>query len=117
MDTPITRAEHEEFRRTVNAEFDKLTAEDKRLNERLKAVEGINKQLSDMNTTMQKQSDNIGELSRNIASLTKARAEDAERLEKLEGRDGDMWRTVLKYATTVVVGALIGYVCTRIGIS
>lgn len=80
-------------------------------------MEGINKQLSDMNMTMQKQSDNIGELSRNIASLTKARAEDTERLEKLEGRDGDMWRTVLKYAATVIVGALIGYVCTRIGIS
>ena len=115
MDSPITRAEHEEFRRTVNAEIDKLTAEDRRLNERLKAVEGINKQLSDMNMTMQKQSDNIGELSRNIAELTKERAEDAERLEKLEGRDGEMWRKVLQYIATAVAGIIVGFIFTKLG--
>ncbi|MCC8169050.1 MAG: hypothetical protein LIO59_01470 [Oscillospiraceae bacterium] len=57
MDTAITRAEHEEFRRMVDANFDALTVEDKRLNERLKVVEETNRQISDMNITLQKQRD------------------------------------------------------------
>lgn len=39
MDIPIARAEHEEFRRTVNAEFERMTAEDNRINKRLTTLE------------------------------------------------------------------------------
>jgi len=45
MDTPITRAEHEEFRRTVNAEFERMTAEDNRINKRLTTLENNNRQI------------------------------------------------------------------------
>ena len=115
MDTPITRAEHEEFRRTVEAELKNLTSEDKRLNERMKAVEGVNKQLTEMNVTLQKQADNIGEITRNIANLTEAREKDTERLEVLEGRDGEMWRKVVGYIITFVAGIIITFIFAQIG--
>ncbi|MCC8161029.1 MAG: hypothetical protein LIO53_06970 [Oscillospiraceae bacterium] len=116
MDNPITRAEHEEFRRTVDANFDAMIAEDKRLSERLKVVEETNKQISDMNVTLQKQSDNITALSENISAI--ARAQDAEnkRLKELESRDGKKWRTVVDYALTLAVGLLVGFIATRLGL-
>ncbi|MCD8308871.1 MAG: hypothetical protein LUD19_03370 [Clostridia bacterium] len=113
--TPLPRGEHEEFRKTIEAKFEVLTAEDKRLNERLKAVEGVNKQLTDMNVTLQKQADNIGEMNRNIANLTKAREDDTERLEKLENRDGEMWRKVVSYSITAVISIVLGFIFAQIG--
>ncbi|MCC8170151.1 MAG: hypothetical protein LIO59_07335 [Oscillospiraceae bacterium] len=116
MDTAITRAEHEEFRRTVDANFDALIAEDKRLNERLKVVEETNRQISDMNITLQKQSDNITKLSENISAIAKAQDAENKRLKELESRDGKKWRTAVDYALTLVVGLLVGFIATRLGI-
>ena len=39
-----------------------------------------------------------------------------ERLGKIEGRDGEMWRKAAGYAGTTVLGILIGYILKQIGI-
>ncbi len=39
MEIPITRAEHEEFRNTIHAEFERLSNEDSRQNHRIDALE------------------------------------------------------------------------------
>ncbi len=116
MDNPLTRAEHEEFRRTVASNFTALEAEDKRLNERLKVVEETNKQISDMNVTLQKQSDNITALSNNISSIAKAQEAENVRIKDLESRDGAKWRKAMDYLLTLVIGLIVGAVAARLGI-
>ena len=48
--------------------------------------------------------------------LFRSQSEISERLKKLENRDGDMWRTVIKYAITAIVGGVLTFILTRIGI-
>lgn len=40
-----------------------------------------------------------------------------EQLEELKAKDGKMWRKTIGYALTAVIGGLIGFVFTRLGIS
>lgn len=115
MDTALPRGEHEEFRRTVEAKFANIDAENKRQNERLRLLEDTTNQIAEMNVTLQKQSDNIQTLSNNIAQLADSQKAEGERLKELEGKDGEMWRAVVKYAITVIVGALVGYVISTFG--
>lgn len=114
--TPITRAEHDEFRRTIEAKFDVLASENKRQNERLKIVEETTKQISEMNVTLQKQSDNISKMSENISRLANVQEAESARLKELEGRDGKMWQTTVKLVLTGVVGAIVGFILSLIGI-
>lgn len=51
-----------------------------------------------------------------VSNILKEQSEFSERLKKLENRDGDMWRTVVKYVITAVAGGLVTFVLTRIGI-
>jgi len=44
------------------------------------------------------------------------RLEEENNRKKLENRDGDMWRTVVKYVITAVAGGLVTFALTRIGI-
>ena len=37
-------------------------------------------------------------------------------VEKLEGRDGEMWRKVTGYIITAIIGIVIGFVFQQIGI-
>ena len=38
-----------------------------------------------------------------------------ERLEKLEGRDGEKWRSVTGYLLTFVIGLVVSYIFSLIG--
>ena len=38
------------------------------------------------------------------------------RLETLEGRDGEMWRKVVGYVATAAIGILAGFLAGQIGI-
>ena len=40
-----------------------------------------------------------------------------ERVKKLEDKDGDMWRTAVKYVLSALLGGLVVFVLSRIGIS
>ena len=108
MDTPITRAEHEEFRRTVEAKISSLHDEDVRLSKRLSSVESDNEQLNTLTVTVQKLADNI-------ESMRKLQEESSKRLTQIESRDGEMWRKVSSYVITTVIGLILGFVFTLIG--
>lgn len=103
MDTPITRAEHEEFRRRMEEEH-------KRQDKRIELLEETTQRISALNTSIEK-------LAVNMESMLKEQLQQGKRLEALESRDGEMWRKVTAYAVTAIVGILVGYICTRIGIS
>ena len=77
-----------------------------------------NKRITDLETTVK----NIGSLTASVASLAKsveqmakAQEQHNNRLEVLEGRDGEMWRKVVGYAATFVVGAVLAFIFAKIG--
>jgi len=113
MDTPISRAEHEAFSEFMKAENQRLKDENDRQNKRLDLLENnmqqiITQQLTTLTATIER-------LNLSVGNILKEQAEISERLNKLESRDGDMWRTVVKYAVTAIVGGAITYLLTQIG--
>ncbi|MCD8087795.1 MAG: hypothetical protein LUE22_04300 [Oscillospiraceae bacterium] len=102
MEDYITRAEHNEFVR-------RMEEEDKRQNARLEKLDGVVDKIQDLTVSVQK-------LAQSVEAMTKSQAKESERLEELEGRDGEMWRKVIGYLVTTIVGVAIGAVCSRIGL-
>ena len=101
MDSPITRAEHEEFRKRIDAE-------NNRQNHRIKLLEEQTKQVTEIVLS-------VRELALSIKQMAETQKEQGEKLEKLESRDGEMWRKVTGYIITVIIGIVIGFVFQQIG--
>lgn len=101
MDTPITRAEHEEFRK-------RLEEENKRQDRRIELLEENVQEMSTLTTSVEK-------LATSMESMVKEQEKQGKRLEVLEGRDGEMWRKVVGYVVTAVVGIVLGFLFTQIG--
>lgn len=100
-DSPITRAEHEEFVRRMEEEH-------KRQNKRLDLLEKQTEQITNIAMSTK-------ELAISAKHMAEEQREQGNRLEKLEGRDGEMWRKVVGYVITAVIGILIGFVFRQIG--
>lgn len=101
MDTPITRAEHEEFSR-------RLEEENRRQDKRIELLEENVRELSQLTNT-------VGKLATSLESMVKEQEKQGKRLETLEGRDGEMWRKVAGHIVTAVIGIVLGFVFTQIG--
>ena len=102
MDTPITRAEHEEFRR-------RMEDENKRQDARLEALEDSVKEIQSL-------ANSVASLAGSMERMTKEQEKQGKRLESLEQRDGEMWRKVVGYAVTAAVGIVLGFLFRQIGI-
>ena len=114
MDGAITRAEHEAFSDFMQAENKRIEEENNRQNKRLELLESnmqqiISQQLTTLTATIER-------MNLSVNNILKEQSEISERLKKLENRDGDMWRTVIKYAITAIVGGVLTFILTRIGI-
>lgn len=101
MDTPITRAEHEEFRRRIEEE-------NKRQDKRIEILEENAKRIEGLNSSIEK-------LALNMENMLKEQLKQGKRLEVLEARDGEMWRKVVSYAITEIVGIVIGFLFKQFG--
>lgn len=101
MDNSITRAEHEEFCKRIDAE-------NNRQNQRIKLLEEQTKQIIEIALS-------VRELAQSIKQMAETQKEQGEKLEKLESRDGEMWRKVMGYIITAIIGIVIGFVFQQIG--
>lgn len=101
MDNPITRAEHEEFRR-------RLEEENARQDKRISILEDTVRQIGALATSVEK-------LAVSMQSMLKEQEKQGKRLEVLEGRDGEKWRKVIGYIATAAVGAVLGYLFKKLG--
>lgn len=101
MDEPITRAEHEEFCKRIDAE-------NERQNQRIKLLEEQTKQVTDLAIS-------VRELAQSVKQMAETQKDQGEKLEKLESRDGEMWRKVVGYIITAIIGIVIGFVFQQIG--
>lgn len=102
MDTPITRAEHEEFKR-------RLEEENARQNKRITVLEETVRQINNLTVSVEK-------LAISVESMVKEQKEQGIKLETLESRDGEKWRTVSSYVLTAIAGAVVAFIMSNIGI-
>lgn len=108
MGSPITRAEHEEFVR-------RMEDEDRRQNKRIDLLEENVKEIGALTASVQKLADNMENMVKAQEQQVEHQKKQDERLEKIEGRDGEKWRTVTSYIITAVISILIGYLFKTIG--
>lgn len=101
MDTAISRAEHEEFMRRMEDEH-------KRLHHRITDVEKTVNGIHDLATSVER-------LAASVEQMAQVQHDHSEQIENLESRDGEMWRKVVGYSVTAVIGIVIGYIFTQIG--
>lgn len=101
-DNPISRGEHLEFVRRMEEEHG-------RINKRLELLEENVEKLHTLNVSIER-------LAINMESMVKEQQMQGQRLQVLENRDGEMWRKAVGYAVTTIIGIIIGYIVTLIGI-
>ena len=97
----ITVAVHNEFARRIDDE-------NHRQNRRIETLENTVQQISELTAS-------VKELAVNMKNMLSEQEKQGKRLETLESRDGDKWRTAIGHVVTAIIGAVICYIFTRIG--
>ena len=110
MGSELTRQEHEEFARRMEAENKRLENENNRQNKRLDLLEESVRELGALTASVEK-------LAASVESMVKEQGKQEKRLETLEGRDGEMWRKVAGHVITAVISIVIGFIFAKIGIT
>lgn len=101
MEQPILRAEHEEFKTRIEEHF-------KRNDRRIGDLEETIRQIADLTAS-------VHSLALSVENIAKSQTRQEEKLEELEGRDGEKWRQVSGYILTLILGAVVAIVLTKIG--
>lgn len=101
MDSPLTRAEHNEFAKRMEDEHHR---QNKRIGELEDRLEQNNKLLV-----------SVEKLALSMENMQKEQKDQGDRLQKLESRDGELWRKTLGYVISAVVGGVIAFIFTQIG--
>lgn len=101
MDDFLPRDVHDEFAQRMEDEH-------RRINHRLGKVEETIGEINRLTLSVQS-------LAESVQRMCKEQERQSERLQVLESRDGEKWREVVKYLITGVVGAVVGYIMTRLG--
>lgn len=86
-----------------------INHEQTRQNKRIEALEVTVRQINDLTLSVQK-------LAINMEHMLVNQTEQSKRLEELENRDGEKWRSISMYVLTAVVGAVIGFVLKQAGL-
>ena len=101
MEDFITREEHTEYARRIDAE-------NARQNARIHDVEEVVKEIHTMSNTLIRLCEKMSSMNNSIDAL------NAD-VDTLKARDGEMWRKVLAYIFTTVIGIVVGYIFKQIG--
>lgn len=102
MEDPITRAEYEEYQK-------RMEQEDHRQNRRIEQLEENTKQINSLTVSIEK-------LAQSVESMVREQEAQGKRLVSLESKDGEMWRKVVGYVITAVIGIILGFAFTQIGL-
>lgn len=98
----LPMAVHEEYAKRMEDEH-------RRQNTRLSKLEETVKDISSLTAS-------VASLARSVEQMAKTQEKQGERLEELESRDGEMWRKVVGYIVTFVIGSVLAFVISSIGI-
>ena len=103
MGDPISREEHEEF-------VKRMEGDHKRIDKRLALLEENVRQIGALTTSVEK-------LALSVQTMGETLAQQGDRLEVIEGRDGAKWREAVKTIATAVISVLVGYLAARLGLT
>lgn len=98
----LLRAEFLAFKETMNAE-------NERQNHRILKLEDTTEKINELAMSTEK-------LASTMEKMLEEQKEQGKRIVKLEGRDGEKWRSVAKIVATAVISAVIGAVLMMIGL-
>ena len=87
----------------------RLDEENRRQNNRLEKLEDEIEVIHDL-------TESIARMAVNMEHMATEQKKANERLEAIESRDGEKWRTVVTHIITLVTGALIAYALAKIGL-
>lgn len=100
MDTPISRAEHEEFARRIDAQ-------EKRQDRRLELLEENVREIGALTVSVQK-------LAQSLELMVKEQEQQGKRLQALESRDGEKWRKLMGYIATALTSGAVTLLLSQI---
>ena len=78
-------------------------------NARLKLLEDAVKQNTALTISVEK-------LANSMENMANEQMKQGERLEALEGRDGEKWRNVASTVLSTIIGIIVGVVATQLGL-
>ena len=102
-DEYITRTLHDEFARRMEEEHH-------RINHRLEDLEEATQQINSLAIS-------VHSLAESIQRMCTEQERQSARLQALEGRDGEKWRAIVKQIGVALVGILVGYAASQMGLS
>lgn len=99
--TPVMRPEFSEFK-------ERVAEHGKRTNERLSALEKSAEQINSLCISVER-------LATNMEHMLAEQKEQGAKLEKLEDKDGDMWRKVISHTVTAIISIVVAYAFAKLG--
>lgn len=99
----VLRVEYNESKKSAEIEHQALRAEDARQNERITKLEGSVGDIHELAIS-------VNTLATNMEHMLAEVQAQGNRLTAIEAKDGDMWRSTMKYVVTAIVGIVVGFV-------
>lgn len=100
MDEPISRAEHEEFAKRIDAQ-------EKRQDKRLEMLENTVREIGALTLSVQR-------LAQSLESMVEEQEWQGRRLQALEDRDGEKWRKLMGYIATALTSGAVTLLLSRL---
>lgn len=100
MDEPISRAEHEEFAKRIDAQ-------EKRQDKRLEMLENTVHEIGALTLSVQR-------LAQSLESMVEEQERQGRRLQALEDRDGEKWRKLMGYIATAITSGAVTLLLSQI---
>lgn len=96
--------------KSVHDEFAKRVEEENvRQNHRLSALENMITQIANIMQSVER-------LATNMEHMAKEQQEQGHRLQVLENRDGEKWRSVASHVGLCILTGVVGYLLSKIGL-
>lgn len=100
MDEPISRGEHEEFAKRIDAQ-------EKRQDKRLEMLENTVREIGALTLSVQR-------LTQSLESMVEEQERQGRRLQALEDRDGEKWRKLMGYIATALTSGAVTLLLSQI---
>jgi DNA repair ATPase RecN len=80
----------------------------KALDDRINKVEAITEEIRNLTLSVER-------LTITLSNVVREQESQQSRIENIEARDAEMWRTFVKYIITAVAGVIVGFVMRNVG--
>lgn len=103
MDSAVLRAEYKEFAK-------RMDEENTRLSKRISLIEEMTSHINNLALTLKELTVEVKNLTEKQKELTIQQKELNAQIDKIDGRDGEKWRSTTYYVLTAIIGLALGYI-------